>query len=275
MDAVELHTFVPITDEAGIMLAGTYNPVSAAAQHPPWKWRFYGFVAAERPIARIAPSLTEPQLDARLERKVLDYVGAHPLAPLEIAADNTLRLLELEGSAAWRASAASIGIPLGFARIAVVSLWVLALLAAAGLFARPVGSLPRWLCGVPALLWLSVVLVNAETPRFREPLEPFLVMLAACGLASIAGRGISRSRSAASRVLTPPATAATRYSPAGGRPPSSRSTTSWTGTDSPPIVTDASVAAFCWSSTATSLSSLRLACSLQTIRDQAGPPPPR
>ena len=28
-------------------------------------------------------------------------------------------------------------------------------------------------------MWLTVVLVNAETPRFREPLDPFLILLAA------------------------------------------------------------------------------------------------
>ncbi len=194
-DAVDLHTFVPVTDEAGITLAGTYNPVSAAAEHPPWKWRFYGDIPADHAIARIAASLTEPELDGRLEHQALDYIGAHPLAPLEVAADNTLRLLELEGSAAWRASAASIGIPLGFARFAVASFWVLALLAAAGLFTRPARGLPRWLWAIPVLLWLSVVLVNAETPRFREPLEPFLVMLAACGLAGIVGgRSADRDR---------------------------------------------------------------------------------
>jgi hypothetical protein len=42
--------------------------------------------------------------------------------------------------------------------------------------------------GVPLLFAISVVLVNVETPRFREPVEPFLIMLAACALAAAAGR---------------------------------------------------------------------------------------
>ncbi len=32
------------------------------------------------------------------------------------------------------------------------------------------------------LLALSVVFINVETPRFREPIEPFLVLLAACAV---------------------------------------------------------------------------------------------
>jgi len=38
------------------------------------------------------------------------------------------------------------------------------------------------------LLALSVVLVNVETPRFREPVDPFLILLAAAGLATLIAR---------------------------------------------------------------------------------------
>jgi hypothetical protein len=40
---------------------------------------------------------------------------------------------------------------------------------------------------VPLLLALSVVLVNVETPRFRAPVDPFLILLAAAGLATASG----------------------------------------------------------------------------------------
>jgi 4-amino-4-deoxy-L-arabinose transferase-like glycosyltransferase len=187
-DAVELHTFVPISDESGITLAGTYNPTSAATRDPPWKWRYYGLIPSDRAIAHIAASLTESQLDTRLETRALHYIAKHPLAPLKVFADNTLRLLELEGSKAWRASAASIGIPLGFAHFGVLSFWLLALLALAGVGTRAARAAPRWLWGVPLVVWLSVALVNAETPRFREPIDAFLILLAACALASAARR---------------------------------------------------------------------------------------
>jgi hypothetical protein len=41
---------------------------------------------------------------------------------------------------------------------------------------------------MPVLWWLSVVPINMETPRFREPLDPFLILLAACALATAAAR---------------------------------------------------------------------------------------
>ena len=39
---------------------------------------------------------------------------------------------------------------------------------------------------------LTVVFVNVETPRFREPVDPFLVLLAACAIGSVAERLLGR-----------------------------------------------------------------------------------
>ncbi len=184
-DAVVLHQFVPISDETGITLAGTYNATSAAAQDPPYKWLFYTAVPADADIARQAPALSEPQLGSRLLSRALSYLSAHPLAPIEAGYDNTRRLLELEGAHAWQASAASIDLDSGSARIGVLSFWLLCALALAGAFTALARQVPKWVWGVPLLMWLSVVLVNAETPRFREPIDPFLILLAACALATL------------------------------------------------------------------------------------------
>ncbi len=183
-DAAVMHSFVPISDEAGITLAGTYNPSSAAASNPPYKWLYYRNVPADRDIAVQARNLSETQLDSRLLSRALSYIDSHPLAPIEAGFDNTRRLLELEGSFAWRASAAAIGLNAGTARIGVIGFWVLAALALAGAFTRLPRAVPRWLWAVPLLMALSIVFVNAETPRFREPIDPFLILLAACALAS-------------------------------------------------------------------------------------------
>jgi 4-amino-4-deoxy-L-arabinose transferase-like glycosyltransferase len=181
-DAAVMHTFVPISDEAGITLAGTYNPTSASQTNPPYRALNYASVPSLRPIARKASTLSETQLDAKLENSALTYIVDHPQSPLVVGFDNTLRLLELEGSRAWRSSAHSIGIQGGAAELGVVSFWILCLLALAGLFTRAIRTAPRWLWCVPLVMWLSVALVNAGTPRFREPLEPFLILCAACAL---------------------------------------------------------------------------------------------
>jgi 4-amino-4-deoxy-L-arabinose transferase-like glycosyltransferase len=186
-DELVLHQLVPISDEAGITLAGTYNPTSAASPDPPYKWVLYTTVPADADIAREAQRLSETQLGSRLISRALSYISARPLAPLEVAYDNTRRLLELEGAHAWRASAASIGVDTGTARIGVLGFWLLCALALAGACTRLARRAPKWVWGVPVLMWLSVVLVNAETPRFREAIDPFLIILAACALADHAG----------------------------------------------------------------------------------------
>jgi hypothetical protein len=135
--------------------------------------------------------LTEPVLSSRLQSQALHYIGAHPTSPLAVAYHNSRRLLELEGAFAWRASGAAIDLPEPTAKIGVISFWTLSLLALAGVFTRPARTAPGWLWLVPVLLWLSVALINAETPRFREPVDPFLILLGACAIAT-AARAIGR-----------------------------------------------------------------------------------
>ena len=54
---------------------------------------------------------------------------------------------------------------------------------------------PRWLWAFPVLYWLSVTFVNLETPRFRAPIDPFFILLAACAVATAAhwARGLGRA----------------------------------------------------------------------------------
>jgi hypothetical protein len=191
-DAVVMHRFIWVADETGITLRGTYNSASAANSPVPYKWRIFYGIPGERPLIAQESRLTEPQLSARLERQAFHYVGAHPLAPLEVAYYNSLRLLELEGSFAWRASAHAQGIPRGMADAGVIVFWILGVLALAGAFTHRVRSAPPWVWVIPLLLWISAALVNAETPRFREPVDPFLILSAACAIAA-APRVLRRS----------------------------------------------------------------------------------
>jgi 4-amino-4-deoxy-L-arabinose transferase-like glycosyltransferase len=190
-NAVELHRFVWVSDETGITLAGTYNPASAADRQLPYKWRLYYGISGERNLIRRAAGLSEPELSSRLESQAFHYIGDHPFSPLAVLYHNSLRLLELEGTFAWRASAYAQSIPRGIADAGVLGFWVLCLLALAGAFTHRVRGGPAWVWVVPLLLWLSVALVNAETPRFREPIDAFLILPAACALA-VAPRAVRR-----------------------------------------------------------------------------------
>ena len=193
-NAVVLHSFVPISDETGITLVGTYNSASAHAHPIPYKWRLYYGIPAEHARVREARHLSEPQLSSRLLGDAFNYIGNHPFSPFVVAYHNTLRLLELHGSYGWRKGAIAVGLDPGTAQVGVICFWVLALLALAGTFTRAARRAPGWLWAMPVLLALSVVLVNVETPRFRAPVDPFLIMLAALAVAS-AVSGVRRRRS--------------------------------------------------------------------------------
>ncbi|MGI8505797.1 MAG: glycosyltransferase family 39 protein [Solirubrobacteraceae bacterium] len=183
-NAIELHRLIPVSDETGITLVGTYNPDSAAFAPLPYKWRFFWKISSDQRLRRTAGRYSEAALGSKLESRAIGYVEAHPLAPLQVAGRNTARMFELAGPYAWQASAAAIELPDGVARVGVFAFWALCALALLGAFTSAARIAPRWLWSVPVLLALTVVFVNVETPRFREPIEPFLVMLAGCAVAS-------------------------------------------------------------------------------------------
>jgi hypothetical protein len=187
-NAVVMHHFIPVSDETGITLVGTYNVASAHDPQLPYKWRIFYGIPGERSLVHEESTLTEPEIGARLEHQALDYISNHPLAPLAVAYHNTLRLLELEGTFAWQSSASAVSIADNTARVGIASFWLLCLLALAGAFTRLARTAPKWIWWVPILMALTVVLVNVETPRFREPVDPFLILLAAAGLATAVGR---------------------------------------------------------------------------------------
>jgi 4-amino-4-deoxy-L-arabinose transferase-like glycosyltransferase len=187
-NAVVLHRLIPVSDETGITLVGTYNVASAADHQVPYKWRIFYGIPGEGALIRESSRLTEPQLGAKLQSQALHYIGHHPFAPLAVAYHNTLRFFEFEGSFAWQASASAISLTTSAARRGVFSFWILCLLALAGAFTKLARTAPKWVWVVPLLLGLSVILVNVETPRFREPVDPFLILLAAAALATAAGR---------------------------------------------------------------------------------------
>ena len=186
-NAVELHAFVPVSDETGITLLGTYNATSAAARPLPYKWDLFLKMPEFKGLARAASQYTEPQLSSLLQTRALDYIRAHPSAPLDVGFHNTLRMLELEGTFAWHASYAAIGLPASAALWGVVSFWVLLAAAIPGWFTAVRREAPRWMWAFPVLYWLSITFINVETPRFREPIDPFLVLLAACAVSAAAG----------------------------------------------------------------------------------------
>ena len=193
-NAVELHHFVPVSDETGITLVGTYNPASAANPRVPYKWRFFWKIPEDAGCDATSATTPRSGLSSKLESQALSYIGDHPLSPLAVAYHNTLRMFEVEGTFAWHASAAAIGLSTRDAGVGVVSFWLVCLLAIVGIMTPAVRDAPRWLWAIPILYALTIVFVNVETPRFREPIDPFLLLLAGCAVeAALQRLGVFRA----------------------------------------------------------------------------------
>jgi 4-amino-4-deoxy-L-arabinose transferase-like glycosyltransferase len=193
-NAVVMHTFIPVSDETGITLVGTYNVASAANTQVPYKWRIFYGIPHEGALIHNESQMTEPQLGAKLQSQAIHYIEHHPVSLLQVLYHNTRRLFELEGTFAWKASAAAVSLTTEVARTGVISFYILCLLAIAALATKRARSAPWWVWVIPFLLALSVVMVNVETPRFREPVDPFLILLAAAGLSVPADWLIARLR---------------------------------------------------------------------------------
>ncbi len=183
---VELHRFAPVTDETGITLVGTYNSASAVVRG---RCRTSGAsTTGSRGRALIDSAVGAPERARAL------------LAAREPGADTTSAITRSprwtwptttrsgcsssRDRSRWHASAAAQGLPSDAARIGVLGFWIVCLLALAGAFyprgpSRTALAVDRAAAadGTRASLF-----VNVETPRFREPVEPFLILSAACAL---------------------------------------------------------------------------------------------
>jgi hypothetical protein len=186
-NATTMHAFVPVSDNGGYTLAGTYNDSARSDKDFRAGWR----PAQTDPEYRRLFNRTSGELDASrsLGRAARHFIGDHPTYVAEVAYCNTLRLAFLGWlSCGDRRETAALGyvVEQGTSRtvgnIAIVSFGVVALLALAGAFTRAARRAPRAVWLMPALLWITVFVLTAN--RFRAPLEPFIIMLASLALVS-------------------------------------------------------------------------------------------
>lgn len=203
-NAVVMGGFLPISDESGATLVGTYNPLSQANRVEPGSWT--GRVS-RLPLYREdfleAPAHSQITLGSIMEHDAITYAVDHPAYIGTVFWNNTLRLLELHGTARIRWGAGTIGLPPGAAVDGAVMFYCVALLALAGVVVPATRRAPWALWIIPVLQFLTTVLVNAETPRFRTPLDPFVLLLAALSLdyvSALARRHLTRRRPMSSPV---------------------------------------------------------------------------
>jgi len=181
-NAVELHAFVPVSTQLGSALAGTYNDAARADTQNPAAWQGLRHVPDYAYLFNRVDQIPEPQLERELRAASLRYIRAHPFYVAKVGWWNTRRMLDLAGLRRSRATAATLTIDHTWADRGIVCFWIVAALALAGALAGVARRTPAWVWAVPVLMFLSVVFLVVETPRYRTPIDPFVILLAAAAL---------------------------------------------------------------------------------------------
>lgn len=214
-NAAEFGRFVPIAASSGVTLGGTYNEVSEADEEFPGSWRNPSIVPEFGPLFAI-PGIDEASLDAELRDRATDFALDHPGYVLEVSFHNLLRMFMVEGGSvvAFGEAVSEDGIGNTSTTAEQIAMAAIAPLAALGIAAIVVPALRRRRPGMePArpelLLWLlplAFLLVSPPLgglPRYRLPIDPFLLMYAAVGIVYLRGVAavvIRRRRAAASAL---------------------------------------------------------------------------
>lgn len=196
-NAVVLKHLVPISTESGGTLVGTYNSTSRADRAEPATWLGLSHIAGYGTLYREQSAYPETTIDSALRRDAVDFATDHPTYIASVFWHNTIRLFDLDGFARTRFTAGTIDLPGGPAVAGAIMFYVVALLALAGALSARAREAPRVLWLLPVLQFVSTVLVISETPRFRTPLEPFILLLAALTVERLLTRVVPGRRPAA------------------------------------------------------------------------------
>lgn len=199
---ITFHRLLPLGTGEGYTVAGYFNP-EVAAPGP-----FQAISQSPELLGQFAPLFHQPVIDegalsATLGHSGLDFVADHPGYLPHAVWRDALRLVDLGPNHHFTRmiSYKEMGIPPGWWGAVSVSLYAALLLAAAGVAAvgRRRLATPWFAWAFPVLLWLSVLWLGK--PRYRIPVDPFMLMLAAVALVAAGDALARRWRSRAGNAL--------------------------------------------------------------------------
>jgi 4-amino-4-deoxy-L-arabinose transferase-like glycosyltransferase len=201
-NARELHAFVPVSTQFGSALAGTYNDSARADTQNPASWQGLRHVPDYAYLFNRVGETNEAVLEQKLRAASFHYIREHPTYVAKVGWWNTRRMLELAGLRRSRATAATITINHFWADRGILCFWIFAALALGGAFTAMARRAPWYVWAMPILSFFSVVFLVVETPRYRTPIDPFLVLLATAALVTAARRVLPQRSMGASPLRT-------------------------------------------------------------------------
>jgi 4-amino-4-deoxy-L-arabinose transferase-like glycosyltransferase len=169
-------SFVPITTADGFVLAGVYNAQADADPVSRGVWRV-PTVAPGAAALFEDPRLGELELATALRDQAVDYALDHPSYVPVVVGTNLRNLFDLGGRRVTDVSHISEGYGRRASTLWLFSYGVVALGAIAGAVSKRARSVPLAVWLIP-VLFVLVTVPTLGTPRYRAPVEPFLVLLA-------------------------------------------------------------------------------------------------
>jgi 4-amino-4-deoxy-L-arabinose transferase-like glycosyltransferase len=176
------HRFVPVSTVDAFILAGVYNDQAAHDQVHRALWRAPTFVPGQTELFQ-DKHLDEATLADALRRRATSYAWHHPGYVPVVVYTNTANLFDLKGFGFAKLANRSLGYgELGTTQW-VFSYYVVGLVAIAGAFTKKSRQVPLAFWLTP-LLFVLVTVPTLGTSRYRAPIEPFMVLLAALAVST-------------------------------------------------------------------------------------------
>jgi ABC-2 type transport system ATP-binding protein len=171
---------VLVSTSNSFVLGGVYNRTADEDTVHPAMWRPPTGVPALAPLFS-DPSLDEAELAERLDTAGRRYARDHPGYVARVVFWNGARLFDVTGRQDTLEAAQPLGYGQRAADVWLIGYAVAALLAVAGLAAGALRRTPLAFWATP-LLFIAVTIPTLGTSRYRAPIEPFIVLLAAFAL---------------------------------------------------------------------------------------------
>jgi 4-amino-4-deoxy-L-arabinose transferase-like glycosyltransferase len=169
-----------LTTQTGYVAGGTYNDDSKADPVYPAAWR-PPLGDADYAKALRDPRADEAGIDRAWRAEARREIASDPLYVAEVVFWNSARWLHLVQHE--YAHTEDNGLDRGLERAGVIGSLALLPFALAGALTRRARRAPLWFWLCPAAMWIATAAL-AGFIRYRAPIDPFIVMLAALALVS-------------------------------------------------------------------------------------------
>ena len=174
-NAVALHAFIPFSTQPDIALARNYNAVAMNDRAHPG-------VAENSPellaIVR-RPGLSEAAVAHEVGSDARAFMRRHPGYVAQTLLRNTARLLHVADARIGVPYAKGEGVDGWLANLGVDAAYLLELLALAGILVPAARRVPWFVWVAPLIALLPSLVMAAGRTRYRAPIDPFIVILAA------------------------------------------------------------------------------------------------